>query len=65
MRNEYWFYPGKLLLFLSEDLIFTLKYHTCPFDWLEKKLKFANSSIYDVVSDTTFGKLLHILMRST
>ena len=27
MQNEYWFYPGKLLL-LSEDLNFTLKY-TC------------------------------------
>jgi len=54
MWNEYWFYPGKMLIFLSEDLDFTLKYTYMSFWLVEKTQKYANSSIYDVVSDHNF-----------
>ena len=54
MWNEYWFYPGKMLIFLSEDLDFTLKYTYMSFWLVENTQKYANSSIYDVVSDHNF-----------
>ena len=61
MWNEYWFYPGKLLLFLSEDLDFTLKYTYMSFWLVGKKRKFANPSIYNVVSDHNFRQTITYL----